>query len=519
MIDELEAAIGYEVADKAIPSISYALFDANGVMARGHVTQPGAPGLPDDALLRIGSISKTFAAIAVVREAAAGRLDLDADVSRYLGSFDPIWQGERATVTLRGLLSHRSGLTREAEMGHYLADDNAPLAATVDSLRRSRLKVAPDGATFRYSNAGYGLAGACVEAVTGRSYGDYLGGAIFGPLGLADISLGIGASQLDRLAAARMWNLEGDRPAPIFNLGCAPAGNIIATIDDLARYGQALLGKALLPRATLETMWAPAAGSATGYGLGFMVGELDGARTVGHGGVVYGYASELTLLPEAGLGIVMIATMDATNDLVIRLCRYGLRLAQAARGLTSKPVPPRRLARCTAERANELQGHFAADDGSVVELRASGGTLVLIDRMRPLELRPTDEHRFVFDGRLRGEDSTPLASTVDWAGADQFAWNGKLWRRTEHPESVPASIVEHLGDYAPAFLPSRLIASGGRLICVMEEFFPHACTPLGANSYVLGTGMYEDEILELGVTSSAGRPAMRLGEMILERAA
>lgn len=519
MIEALEAAIGYEVADKAIPSISYALFDASEVIAESHVTAPGTPSLVAGALLRIGSISKTFAAVAALREAAAGRLDLDQDVSRYIGPFDPSWQGARATVTLRGLLSHRSGLTREAARGHYLADDNAPLATTIDSLRRTRLKVAPDGRTFRYSNAGYALVGAAIEAASGRSYADYLAQHVFEPLGLAGASLGLTEAQRDRLAPAKMWSLDGDRPAPVFNLGCAPAGNIAATIGDLARYGQALLGDALLPRETLETMWKPADGGTSGYGLGFMAGELDGVRTIGHGGVAYGYASQLILLPGMGLGIVMVATMDVSNDVVMRLCRYGLRLALAARGVAPAPLPPRRLARCDPERAHRLAGHFAAEDGSRVETRASGGTLLLVDRLMPLELRPIDAQRFVPDGLLRGEDSSSPQQAIEWVGVDAFAWNEQTWRRTEDVEPVPASVAGQLGDYAPAFLPSRLIASDGKLVCVMEEFFPQACTPLGTDHYALGPGMYEDEILELSIISEAGRPAIRLGEMVLERAA
>ena len=165
MIAELRAAIAHEVADKAIPSISYALFDTKSVLAQGHIVPSGAPPLPADVRLRIGSITKTFTALAAMREVEAGRLDLDADVSRYLGAFDVTWRGERVPLTLRRLLSHRSGLTREAGRGHYLADDAIPLGATVDSLRRSRLKVAPD--TYRYSNAGFALVGACIEAASG----------------------------------------------------------------------------------------------------------------------------------------------------------------------------------------------------------------------------------------------------------------------------------------------------------------------------------------------------------------
>jgi D-alanyl-D-alanine dipeptidase len=226
----------------------------------------------------------------------------------------------------------------------------------------------------------------------------------------------------------------------------------------------------------------------------------------------------LTLVPQAGLGIAMVATMDATNEVVVRLCQYALRLALAAQGHVPMPRTPRLLPPSTADQLERLFGHYGAADGSAIELRPRDGRLLLVDRGLPVELRPLDGRRFVVDGRIHGEGSAYPASILDWDGADGLVWSDHQWRRTEGgPVDVPAELASHLGTYAPAFLPSRLIASGGGLVCVMEEFFPHACTRIGDGRYILGPGMYEDEILEIGITSAMGRPAMRLGEMLLER--
>lgn len=443
----LATAVRHCVTELAIPSISYALFDTQGILASEHVTLDGTT-LPDDALLRIGSISKCFTAIAAMGEVAAGHLDLDADISRYLGDFSLEWEGRGVSLTLGRLLNHRSGLTREPGRGHYLADDDAPLSATVDSLRRARIKVSPG--IYRYSNAGFALAGACVESVTGVTYADALTRAILGPLQLGGTRLGIGEPDRQRLAPARMWSASSsDRAAPTFNLGSAPAGGIVATIGDLATFGRALLGTGLLPQGTLGTMWQVPEGVVTGYAMGFMVGELAGQRTVGHGGVVYGYASELRLLPDAGLGIVMVATLDAVNDSIIRLCRYGLQLALSERGIADMPPTP----------SEEYGG--------------------------PCAIR----QRVLRDG--------PIASAA-----------------VSEPDG---DYDEHAGDYGPSFLPTRLIADGDRLRCVMEEFFAHGCLPLGDGRFRLGPGMYEDEVLEVALQSPAGRPAIRVGEMVFER--
>ncbi|MEQ1770205.1 MAG: serine hydrolase domain-containing protein [Devosia sp.] len=508
----LEEAIAYEVADKAIPSISCALFDTSGIVERGDFAGPGVVCPTSRSQFRIGSISKMFTALAVMREVEAGRLDLDADVSRYLGTFDPQWEGERAKVTLRRLLSHRSGLTREAGRGHYLSDDPVSLADSVNSLRKTVLKAAPDGETFRYSNAGYALIGACIEAASGRSYGSYLATKVLAPLGLETISAGSGP----RLQPAKMWGLEGDREAPRFNLGCVPAGGLVATIDELAQFGRALLSDpVIVSRERLAAMWQVPDGSPTGYGQGFMIGTLDGHRTVGHGGVVYGYASELVLLPEAGLGIAMVATLDATNETVIRLCRYALGLVLAERGQGKQPAPPPRLSPPT-DRHLTLAGWYEAADRARIELRAVGGELVLIERLTPLRIRPLDARRFALDGRLRGEGTAHPSRLIEWDGVATLRWRDVTWRRVE-PREVSSPFAAHLGIHAPHFLPSRLTASGNGLCCVLEEFFPHDCVPLGGNRFRLGRGMYEDEILELSVTSAAGKDAIRVGDMVLER--
>jgi D-alanyl-D-alanine dipeptidase len=102
--------------------------------------------------------------------------------------------------------------------------------------------------------------------------------------------------------------------------------------------------------------------------------------------------------------------------------------------------------------------------------------------------------------------------------ADALGWCGRVWRRVARPEEPvpPPDLAPHLGSYGPACLDSRLLWAG-RLVCVMEQFFPHECMPLGGHRYRLGPGMYEDEIVELGVRAAAGRPAIRVGDMLLAR--
>jgi D-alanyl-D-alanine dipeptidase len=510
---DLDALIAYEVADKVIPSISYVLFDRRDVLALRHV----GGALDEAARFRIGSISKTFAAIAAMQLVASGKLDLEAPVDDHVPGIAP-------HVTLGKLLSHRSGLTREAGIGHYLDDSAAPLAQTVDSLRHARFKAPVDGSAHAYSNAGFALVGAAVEAAGGRPYAEQLADAVLRPLGLDETAIMLTPEVRAHLAAARVWTLEEDRPAPLFDLGSAPAGNLTATLGDLARYGQALLqgGEPLLPPPVLERMWAPAGPApdpARGYGLGFSIDTLDGRRLVGHGGAVYGYASTLQLLPGSGLGIAMIATLDFTNELVGRLARYALRLALAQRNVGRWPRPPRRLMRPTTAAAAELTGTYCDPSGARIELRAARGGLHLIEDGLALEIRPVGETAYVLDGRIHGEGTAHPDPDLVFPAPGRLRWRGRDWTSALEPlgNEPPPAIAPYLGRYAPVFAPTELIWSNGRLVCLIEYFCPHVCEPSSDTMFVMHGSLYEAERLELGVTDALGRPAIRVGEMLLAR--
>jgi D-alanyl-D-alanine dipeptidase len=515
VIEALADAVAWEVAERAIPSISFVVFDAAGRVDARHITGDGAP-LADGTSFRIASISKSFTALTALRAVERGALDLDDDIAPLLGDFAPSWQGRPARLTLRLLLSHRSGLMREAARGHYLDPDPPPLAGTVDSLRHASLKAAPDGASYRYSNAGYALAGACIEAAVGVDWGAAVSEAVLEPLGLRHTRTRLGPAERARLAPALMWDGESEWPAPVFALGGAPAGAMLSTLGDMAAYGQALLrAEGLLSPALRAMMTTPAGGGDSGYGLGLAVDRLDGHRTLGHGGALYGYAAQFTLLPEAGIGLFMVATLDASGELVTRLTRYGLRLALAARGCGERPTPPRRLPRPDVTLAADLVGRYASESGVALDIRRRAGRLELIDRGVPLELRPLDGARFVLDGRLHGEATSRPDALLERVGRD-VRWSGTLWRRDGAVAAVPPDLAPHLGRYGPAMLPTRLVASGDGLVCVLEGLFPQRCEPVGSGRYRLGPGLYEDEPLQLGATKD-GRPALRVGAMLLER--
>lgn len=532
----------HEVEDKAIPSISYTLSGPEGLISQGHVARSDlGTTLDSRSLFRIGSVTKTFTAVSVMQQVEKGLIDLDADVATYLPGFNPHnpWRDEPAgpfgtTVTMRKLMSHTAGITREPKTGHYLDANRPPLAQTVAELAAIELKQDPSIGVMQYSNAGIAIVGAVLEAVTGTDYSSYVTQNIFAPLGMEASHSGIAPAVHDHLAPAWMWTIDGDVPAPVFDLGGSPAGNIFSTTEDMARYMTCLLrggytpsGARLISPASLRQMWQIVGkrpegygGGQKGYGLGFGVGQMDGWTNIGHGGAVYGYATQMTLLPEAGLGVTTFGTLDFVNNLTGRLAADTLRLALSERKMGAAPKPPTRPPAIAAAALEAMEGLYRSADGTqMTEIIRRDDRLYLMGDGVPLQIRPVAGNDWTMDGRIysRGSDYAHLDLQVPSEG--KLHWKGLDWERVEAPtdEEVPEAIAPHLGAYGPDFNITYLTWRDGGLKCLIEYFCTHDCRPAGQGRFSMHGLLYEAETLELGATDEQGRTGIKVGPMFLER--
>lgn len=537
-----EDLIRHEVEDKAIPSISYALVDREGLLAEGHIQRHDRRfDMRADTCFRIGSITKTFTSLAIMQLVEKDLIDLDVDVSEYLPGFQPLnpFVGRESgpygsQISLRKLMSHTAGIVREPKSGHYLDAARPPLAHTVAELATSTLKQDPSAGLMHYSNAGIAVVGMVIEKVARKSYPDYISENILKPLGMKDTSSGMAPGINERLAPADMWTLEGDSPAPVFNLGGSPAGNIFSTTGDMARYVRCLLrggfapdGRAIVSPASLREMWTPIgkrpAGhdkALDGYGLCFGVGDMDGWTSVGHGGAVYGYASQMMLLPAAGVGALIFATLDFANKIASRLGADGLRIALAERKMGARPSRRQSSPPITGEQFAALPGNYRHEStGEVVEVKAKDGKLYLMGEGVPLQIRPVAGPDFVIDGRIYGPGADYPHMNLSFPAPGKLVWKGGNWERIDSLplEKAPPEIAPHLGEYGPDFNITYLFYSHGGLKCLIEYFCTHACEPVDAGRFRMRGLLYEEEILELDAVDDNGRRGIRVGPMFLER--
>ena len=249
-----------------------------------------APVVPDKTLFRAGSVSKLFTWTAVMQQVEAGKIDLDADVNRYLDFTIPARDGK--PVTMRNLMTHAAGFEEHAK--HLLvaeASDMTPLRDYLVSWVPDR--IFPPGEVPAYSNYGASLAGYIVQRVSGEALASYIEHHILTPLRMAHASL---AQPLPAALLPDMSHgyLEASEPAKPFEfVEPWPAGSLSVTGTDMARFMMAHLNDGTLDTATIlkpetaELMHRTALAATPplpGMALGFYHEDRNGHVIIGHAG-------------------------------------------------------------------------------------------------------------------------------------------------------------------------------------------------------------------------------------------
>ncbi len=271
--------------------------------------ESGRPVDPDRTLFRVASVSKLFVATAVMQQVERGRLELDADVNRWLRDLR-VPDAFGAPVTLRQLLTHTAGFDdrhlRTADpldapavpLGRYLAERLPP-------------RVLPPGAMISYSNHGYGLAGHLVEIAAGLPFEAYAEREILGPLAMRRSRFGFDAPAPADLARPYAWRGGRHEDLGFDRLRFAPAGALVTTGADMARFMRMQLARGRLgdvrilsPESAdaMQRAQVRLAPDLPGWCLGFEERERNGVRAIAHGGSWRGFGTDLVLLPHRGLG-------------------------------------------------------------------------------------------------------------------------------------------------------------------------------------------------------------------------
>ncbi|CAA9215836.1 MAG: Beta-lactamase class C-like and penicillin binding proteins (PBPs) superfamily [uncultured Blastococcus sp.] len=273
---------------------------------RGDVPEPHT-----DVQYRLGSISKTVTAVVVMRLRDDGRLGLDDPLERHLPG-TPF--GDR---TVGQLLSHLAGASAESPGDWW---ERTPGGSLADLGLGEQDVVLGAARRFHYSNLGFGLLGDLVARLRGTSWEQAVTAEVLAPLGMTRTTPRPVAPAAEG-TAVHPW-ADVVLPEPEHHAGVmAAAGQLWATLDDLARFAAFLLGDTgdVLDPATLEEMTVPAGvdSSAVGwsaYGLGMQVLRVDGRTLVGHGGSMPGFLAGVFVDRDERIGAVSLANTTSGLD-------------------------------------------------------------------------------------------------------------------------------------------------------------------------------------------------------------
>ena len=337
VIEKLSDAIEYEIKDKNLNAISIAIikqddfFWAEGF---GFIDEEKKIKADENTIYRVGSISKLFTDIAIMKKSEVGDIDIDLPIQSYLPKFNPKNIYNNNPITLRQLMSHRAGVLREPAYGNYFADNETSLKKTVESVNNSSL-IHPPGTITKYSNAGIAVVGYTLEKVFQKPYVEYMQDNILTPLDMNASSFKFKKSMSLNLAEATMWSYdERSFKAPRFELGMIPAGSLYSSVTDLAKFVNMIFsdgsinGEKFINPDTLKEMFTPqfTGSKVSGYGIGFRISKHNRYKMISHGGAIYGYSTQLSALPEPKIGVVVASSVDISNSITRKISSYALDL-------------------------------------------------------------------------------------------------------------------------------------------------------------------------------------------------
>jgi CubicO group peptidase (beta-lactamase class C family)/D-alanyl-D-alanine dipeptidase len=494
--------IEHEMAQKQLPALSLALVDDQQIVwAQGFGFADPDRKIPATAgtIYRAGSVSKLFTDIGIMQLVERGELDLDAPVTGYLPDFHPKNPFAKP-ITLRELMSHRSGLVREPPVGHYFDPNQPAVRAAVNSLNSTTLVYAP-GSHTKYSNAGITVAGYVLERLKATPYAEYLQRSVLEPMGLTESAFAPEPQLAPKLAKAYMWTYEGRTfQAPEFQLGIGPAGSLYTSAVDLGHFLSILFARGRGPHGlivkpeTLDQMWRPQPvrpGEKAEFGIGFRVAELDGHRMVRHGGAIYGFATELAALPDDKLGVIVVTTKGSSNAVVNHIAHQALRLMLAVRAGKALPRIPLTTAVDPAL-ARKLDGRYGEGAKAVDLIERSGRLYYLPARGgERIELRKAGDALITDDKLGYGARIVPESDGV-LAGADHL-------RRVlvSEPPSVPEPYRGLIGEYGWDHNTLYILERDGKLTALIEwhDYYPLTETSPDVFRFP-NWGLYDGETLE-----------------------
>jgi D-alanyl-D-alanine carboxypeptidase len=279
-------------------------------LASGTDATDGRP-LTTASRFRLGSITKQFTAAAVMELVDRGLVDPAESVCEHLPECPPAWE----PITIEMAVAHMSGIPEYTALAGFdpMAPGGGAPGQMLDQVRDLPLEREP-GSGFSYNNSGYAVLGAIIEAVSGRSYEDFLEAEVLGPLRMTETGYDSGDD-----AVVGGWSTVGVPAADIDMSWPYAAGGMYSTVGDLLRWDAALASGMLLRAGAgarlIEPIEMITDRSGVGYAWGAYVGDVQGEPIVYHGGSIDGFSTVFLRHPERKVTVAILTNREDAGDL------------------------------------------------------------------------------------------------------------------------------------------------------------------------------------------------------------
>ncbi|HRR08877.1 MAG TPA: serine hydrolase [Rhodothermales bacterium] len=496
---KLTAFIQHEMADKKIPGLTISLADGKDIVwARGFGRTDTTQRLlaTPESVWRVASVTKLFTAVAIMQLVEKGVLALDTPISTYLPDIRFNNPFEKP-ITLRHLLSHRSGILREPAVGSYFDPTTPSLATTLKSLSGTDVYFEP-GTNLKYSNAAFTLLGYLIEKTSGMPYKTYIRNHILLPTDMPLSAIDLEPRLKPKMAVGYMWRYDGQLfRAPIFDMGIAPAAGLNTTMPDLARFAMMLYrggvsptGKQVIQASTLETMWTPQfTDGKNGFGLGFYVSDFNGLKRIQHSGVQYGIATRFSAIPSEKLAVMVSGNLDNSNTVIDRINLYATNLLLALKQKKPLPEPELTVAIPEAE-ARPTLGYYQNEKTQQIHVvRWFNKALWFHDGTYYQRIRkPKNGGGMITDGRLG-------YGTAVQFDANALTFDGQRYLKVPKPSiQVPLRWKEYIGEYGWDHNVLFVFPQNNRLMARIEWFDDYPLQEEGYDQFSFpNSGLYQSE--------------------------
>jgi CubicO group peptidase (beta-lactamase class C family) len=315
VVHQIDVLVERARSAEQIPAVSVAIAMNGSVVfskAYGWADLENSVAATPASLFRTASVAKPMTAVGALELAEKGKLDLDAPIQKYCPAF-PLkpWP-----ITTRELLGHLAGIRAYKDREIF---STVHYVNTIDGL--SLFKDDPllfePGTRYEYSTYGYTVVGCVMEGASGERFPEYMAEHVFQPAGM------------DHVAVDDVYNLVPHRVrgydrlngrvinAPLMDSSYkVPGGGYVATAEDLARFGAAIMGGKLLRAETISAMWTPQStkdGNQTHYGMGWGVADLEGETIYAHSGSQPGTRTSLFVIPARKMAFAVMINMESTD--------------------------------------------------------------------------------------------------------------------------------------------------------------------------------------------------------------